>query len=121
MASLTEQQMKNQLLLLVLLSLFGNTYANDKTADSADDTTKAKTHELKLVKQITNINAKSAGTIHQFIPDYLEINTGDSVKFLGTVGRHTVHSIKNIYPEGFKKISIRHIFSMNNYSIKKLI
>lgn len=72
----------------------------------ADTSTSPKTHELILVKQKTDINASTAGEIHQFYPDYLEINTGDSIKFLGTVGRHTVHSIKGMYPDGFKKISI---------------
>lgn len=38
--------------------------------------------------------------------DYLEINTGDTVKFPGTVGRHTVHGVRDMIPEGVKKISI---------------
>ncbi len=95
---LMRNQMKYPLLVLIICALFGSAYA--------DDSKTPKTHELKLVKQITNINAPSAGMIHQFIPDYIEINVGDSVKFLGTVGRHTVHSVKGMYPEGFKKISI---------------
>ncbi len=64
------------------------------------------THELKIVKQVYDINAKSPDLMYQFVPDYLEINTGDSVKFLGTVGRHTVHSVRDMIPEGVKKIAI---------------
>ncbi len=64
------------------------------------------THELKIVKQVYDINADSPDKMYQFIPDYLEINTGDSVKFLGTVGRHTVHSVRDMIPDGVKKIAI---------------
>ncbi len=63
-------------------------------------------HELKIVKQIYDINAKDARKMYQFSPDYLEIKKGDSVKFLGTFGRHTVHSVKGMIPAGAKKISI---------------
>lgn len=64
------------------------------------------THELKLVKQVYDINAPTAGEMYQFVPDYLEIKQGDTVKFLGTVGRHTVHSVKGMSPDGAKAIAI---------------
>lgn len=66
----------------------------------------ADTHELKLVKQVFDINAKKADEMYQFKPDFMQIETGDTVKFLGTVGRHTVHSVPGMMPEGAKKIAI---------------
>ncbi len=63
-------------------------------------------HELKIVRQVYNINADNPEHIYQFIPDYLEIKKGDTVRFLGTVGRHTVHSVKRMLPEGAEKIRI---------------
>lgn len=84
--------------LLIFLFLSGSLYA--------DNSSKTKTHELKIVKQVYDINAATAGEMYQFIPDYLEINTGDTVKFLGTFGRHTVHSVKGMAPEGTPKIAI---------------
>lgn len=63
-------------------------------------------HELKIVKQVYDINADAPDKMYQFVPDYMEINIGDTVKFTGTVGRHTVHSVRDMYPDGFKKIAI---------------
>lgn len=63
-------------------------------------------HELRIVKQIYNINAEEADKVYQFVPDYMAINVGDRVKFLGTVGRHTVHSVRQMMPEGTEKIAI---------------
>jgi pseudoazurin len=82
--------------ILVVLLLF--LMANQVSANE--------THELKIVKQVYDINAESADKMYQFIPDYLAINVGDSVQFLGTVGRHTVHSVRDMIPEGVKKIAI---------------
>ena len=86
--------MKNKLNIIISLLLISHlSYA-------------AETHELRIVKQVYNINAPRVDLMYQFIPDYLEINTGDTVRFLGTVGRHTVHSVRGMYPEGFEKIAI---------------
>lgn len=63
-------------------------------------------HELKLVKQVYDINAPEANLMYQFVPDYMEIKVGDRVRFLGTVGRHTVHSVKGMIPDGAERISI---------------
>jgi len=64
------------------------------------DHSKQQTHELKIVKQTYDINAETPDKIYQFVPNYLEINTGDSIKFLRTVNQHTVHSVKGMMPEG---------------------
>ena len=66
----------------------------------------AETHELKIVHQVYDINAKSPDLMYQFKPDFLQIKLGDQVKFPGTVGQHTVHSVKGMIPDGAKKISI---------------
>lgn len=86
--------MKKLIILLVLLLVMGQTLWA------------AETHELKIVKQTYNINADAPDKMYQFEPDYLEINVNDTVKFPGTVGRHTVHSVRDMLPEGAKKISI---------------
>ena len=66
----------------------------------------SESHELSIVKQIYDINAPKADEMYQFVPDYLEIKKGDTIRFLGTVGRHTVHSVKGMIPEGAKPIKI---------------
>ncbi|MCG8429137.1 MAG: plastocyanin/azurin family copper-binding protein [Chromatiales bacterium] len=63
-------------------------------------------YELRMVRQVYDINAPKAELMYQFVPDYMEINVGDTVRFLGTVGRHTVHSVKGMIPEGAEPISI---------------
>jgi len=51
------------------------------------DHSKQQTHELKIVKQTYDINAETPDKIYQFVPNYLEINTGDSIKFLRPVNK----------------------------------
>jgi len=60
----------------------------------------------EVVEQTHNINAKNRATMYQFIPDYLEVNVGDTIRFTGTVGRHTVHSVPGMIPKGAEKIAI---------------
>ena len=59
-----------------------------------------------VVEQTHDINAKNRATMYQFIPDYLEVNVGDTIRFTGTVGRHTVHSVPGMIPEGAERIAI---------------
>ncbi len=61
---------------------------------------------MHIVKQVYDINAEQRDQMYQFQPDYMEVETGDTVRFLGTVGRHTVHSVRDMLPEGVQKIGI---------------
>ena len=63
-------------------------------------------HELHLVKQIFDINNDVPDMLYRFEPDFLSIEVGDKVRFLGTVKGHTVHSVRDMRPEGGPKIAI---------------
>ena len=58
------------------------------------------------VRQVYDVKADKADEMYQFVPDYPEIKVGDRVKLLGTVGRHTVHNVRAMLPEGAEKVSI---------------
>lgn len=62
--------------------------------------------DLHVVRQVFDINNDVADMLYRFEPDYLSIATGDTVRFLGTVKGHTVHSVRNMMPEGAEKIAI---------------
>lgn len=76
-------------LFLFLLSLSGNVNA-----------------DTKVIKQVFDIQSTDLDAMYQFIPDYVEIDVGESVRFEGTVGSHTAHSIKGMLPEGVEPITI---------------
>lgn len=63
-------------------------------------------HELHIVQQIYDINNEVPRNLYLFRPEYLSIKTGDTIHFTGTTKGHTVHSVKDMIPEGAEKISI---------------
>lgn len=62
--------------------------------------------ETKVIKQVMDMNSENIDKMYQFIPDYVEIEPGDSVVFQGTVGSHTAHSIQGMLPEGAEPVMI---------------
>ncbi|PVZ71970.1 plastocyanin/azurin family copper-binding protein [Pelagibaculum spongiae] len=45
----------------------------------------------------------------RFEPDYLRIQPGDTVRFTGSMGQHTVTTVKGMLPEGVKPVEIHSI------------
>ncbi|MCP3870629.1 MAG: azurin [Gammaproteobacteria bacterium] len=70
------------------------------------NTSGSETHELHIMKQVFDINTPRADQMYQFVPDYMAIDVGDTARFTGTVGCHTVHGVKGMIPEGVTPISI---------------
>lgn len=62
--------------------------------------------ETQVIKQVFDIETTDFDAMYQFIPDYVEIEVGEKVRFEGSVGSHTAHSIKGMLPEGVKPITI---------------
>ncbi|HBR97659.1 MAG TPA: azurin, partial [Gammaproteobacteria bacterium] len=58
------------------------------------------------VQQILDINNNVPDMLYRFEPDYLSIATGETVRFLGTVRGQTVHSVRDMLPDGADKIAI---------------
>lgn len=64
-------------------------------------------HGHHQVNQTQDINAKNHREVYQFMPDFLYIQPGEQVEFLGTYGKHTAHTIQGMLPDGAKKVKVR--------------
>ncbi len=64
--------------------------------------------ELVEVNQITNNAAFTPLEMFQFKPDYVELEPGDTIRFLNSTSNHTVKSIKSMMPEGAEPFEISH-------------
>lgn len=73
---------------------------------SAAQTDPVNSETPQVIKQVFDLQSTDLATMYQFIPDYVEIDVGEAVRFQGTVGSHTAHSIKGMLPEGVKPIKI---------------
>lgn len=63
--------------------------------------------EIDVVNQIIDLNANSSYEAFRFEPDYLHLKPGTVVRFKGSTGRHTVSSVRGMYPEGARPFEIR--------------
>jgi len=63
--------------------------------------------EIDVVNQIIDLNANSSYEAFRFEPDYLSLKPGTVVRFKGSTGRHTVSSVRGMYPEGARPFEIR--------------
>ncbi|MEP3279115.1 MAG: hypothetical protein ABJN26_24400 [Stappiaceae bacterium] len=59
------------------------------------------------VNQIIDPAAKTAADVFRFDPRIARIKKNETIRFLGSTGRHTVSSIKHMLPEGAKSFEIR--------------
>lgn len=62
--------------------------------------------ETKIIRQVMDMNVENIDKMYQFIPDYVEIQPGDTVKITGSLGAHTAHSIPGMLPEGAEAIGV---------------
>jgi pseudoazurin len=63
--------------------------------------------EIDVVNQIIDLNANSSYEAFRFEPDYLWLKPGTVVRFKGSTGRHTVSSVRGMYPKGARPFEIR--------------
>lgn len=60
------------------------------------------------VDQLIDPDASNPLDLFRFSPAYVELNPGDSIRFLNSLGKHTVLSMENMMPEGAKPFAISH-------------
>ncbi len=93
---MTIRRYSNHLVLTLALILGGMSIADSRAGQ---------VHEID---QITDVSALSPDKVYRFSPTYLWIEPGDTVRFLNSVGQHTVKSIEGMYPEGAQPADISH-------------
>jgi len=62
--------------------------------------------ETKVIRQVMDMDVENIDKMYQFIPDYVHIQPGDTVKITGSLGAHTAHSIQGMLPEGAEPIGV---------------
>lgn len=60
------------------------------------------------VDQITDMNGSTPEQFYRFEPNYYWIKPGDTVRFLNSVGNHTVKTVRGIWPDGIVEVDIEH-------------
>ncbi|WP_271272381.1 plastocyanin/azurin family copper-binding protein [Aliamphritea hakodatensis] len=63
-------------------------------------------HQIHMMHQTSHVEVEDITRMFRFEPDYLVIQPGDTVRFSGTVGEHTITSVSRMLPEGAKAIEI---------------
>lgn len=66
----------------------------------------AKAQQTFEIDQIMDMNALTPEDFYRFVPNYLWIEAGDTVRFINTTGNHTVKSVDGIWPEGVDPIDV---------------
>lgn len=64
--------------------------------------------EVYEIDQITDMSASTPDQFYRFEPNYFWIEPGDTVRFLNSVGNHTVKTVRGIWPEGITEVDIEH-------------
>lgn len=63
--------------------------------------------DVDVVHQIIDAKAETTFEAFRFEPDYLRIKPGTTIRFKGSTGRHTVSSVRGMYPDQAKPFEIR--------------
>lgn len=64
--------------------------------------------EVYEIDQLTDMSAVTPEQFYRFEPNYFWIKPGDSVRFLNSIGNHTVKSVRGIWPEEIDEVDIEH-------------
>ena len=59
-----------------------------------------------IVDQITDLAVRLPTEMFRFVPDFVCIDAGQSVRFLNSRSQHTVHSVRELTPDGAEAFSI---------------
>lgn len=62
--------------------------------------------EIYEIDQIMDMAALTPEDFYRFVPNFLWVEPGDTVRFMNTTGNHTVKSVEGIWPEGVAHIDI---------------
>ncbi|SHF20232.1 pseudoazurin [Ruegeria intermedia] len=63
--------------------------------------------QVAVVHQLIDPSAQVVAEVFRFEPKFLRVPAGATVRFKGSVGRHTVSSIRAMIPEGARSFEIR--------------
>ena len=63
-------------------------------------------HKIHMMHQTSKVEVENIHEMFRFVPDYLVIQPGDTVRFSGSVGEHTITSVARMLPEGAEEIEI---------------
>ena len=74
-------------------------------SSTASKSEAATVHE---VNQLIDLNALTPEEVYRFVPNYLWIEPGDTLRFLNSLGDHTVTSVRGMWPEGVDTVNIEH-------------
>ena len=80
----------------------------DTQAAEKDPAPSTSAENVTRVNQLINADSNVPLEMFTFSPDYVEIQPGDTIRFLNSLGQHTVVSIKGMMPEGAEPFSISH-------------
>lgn len=64
--------------------------------------------EIHKIDQITDMSALTPEQFYRFEPNLLYLKPGDTLRFLNSLGNHTVKSVPGIWPKGGTKVDISH-------------
>lgn len=64
--------------------------------------------ETYEIDQITDMSASTPQMFYRFEPNYFWIEPGDTVRFLNSVGGHTVKTVRGIWPENVEGVDVEH-------------
>ncbi len=70
---------------------------------------KASESDTSAKHQMSNVEATDMNEMFKFSPEYLKVAVGDTIKFNGSMGQHTVTTVPGMLPERAEKIEIHSI------------
>ena len=70
--------------------------------------TDSRAGEIYKIDQLSDFSATTPERFYRFEPNYLWLKPGDSLRFLNSMGNHTVKTVSGIWPEGVEKVDIAH-------------
>ncbi|MEH6444823.1 MAG: plastocyanin/azurin family copper-binding protein [Oceanospirillaceae bacterium] len=88
-----------KLILVVITSL----------AVSGNALAETKQYKMHMMHQMSKVDTNDINEMFRFSPEYLHIEVGDTVRFSGSTGQHTVTTVPGMLPDGAEKIEIHSI------------
>ena len=56
-------------------------------------------HTVQMMHQTSNVEAVDINHMFRLEPNFLRIEPGDTVRFRGTMGKHTITSVQRMLPQ----------------------
>lgn len=64
--------------------------------------------EVYEIDQISDLYALTPEQFYRFEPNYFWVQPGDTIRFLNSIGNHTVTTVIGVWPEGVEVVDIEH-------------